>query len=203
MTRICKIPGILLFILSVTAVLAKGSVLPQDIATLKSMEGQTYYLGCNLHADLQYNKVSSVNYQLRGALLPWGTEVRVVRVLRNNLVFEIQGKGKRYRYEFHRKTRRSVPLAEHLGRVFLESPDHLKQQVEGMSEIDKDGIYEGRVKPGMSREAVLIAIGYPPEFANRDDLMTDHDWTYWLSRFSKMVVSFGRDGLVSGIAGDY
>jgi hypothetical protein len=33
--------------------------------------------------------------------------------------------------------------------------------------------------------------------------MTDRDWTYWISRFSKMVVSFGRDGRVNRITGDY
>jgi hypothetical protein len=193
MKIIIKIIGVILFSLVVGSVVATAAGLPPDTLPLKRMEGHYYFLGYNLHADLQFNKVSSVNYQLQGALLPWGTEVRVLRVQRNHLLFEVVGKGKRYRYEIYRKTRRSVPLAEHLGRVFLENPDRLKQLVAGMSEIDKDGIYEGRVKPGMSREGVLVAIGYPPEFANRQALMTDRDWSYWISRFSKMVVSFGRD----------
>ncbi len=203
MQRIIKKLSAILFFLIVTSSLAAAAVLPPDTLPLRQMEGHHYFLGYNLHADLLYKKVSSVNYQLQGSLLPWGTEVRVIRVQRNNLLFEVVGKGKRFRYEFHRRTRRSVPLVEHLGRVFLESPEQLKQQVNGMSEIDKDGIYEGRVKPGMSREAVLIAVGYPPEFANREVLMTDRAWIYWVSRHSKMVVSFGRDGLVSRIDGDY
>jgi hypothetical protein len=203
MGRISKLLGVILITLLATHNTAAASGLPPDILPLKRMEGHYYFLGYNLHADMLQNKVSSVNYQLQGALLPWGTEVRIIRFQRNHLLFEDVGKGKRYRYEFHYKTRRSVPLAEHLGRVFLENPDGLRRQLEGMSEIDRDGIYEGRVKLGMSRDAVLIAIGYPPEFANRQALMTDRDWTYWLSRFSKMVVGFGRDGRVNRITGDY
>jgi len=203
MKRTFKILGVILFALLVTGAVAAAAVLPPDTLPLKRMVGHYYFLGYNLHADLLYNKISSVNYQLQGAMLPWGSEVRIIRVGRNSLLFEDRRSGKRYRYEFYRKTRRSVPLVEHLSRVFLESPDQLKQQVEGMSEIDKDGIYEGRVKPGMSREAVLVAIGYPPEFANRKVLMTGRDWVYWISRYSKMVVSFGRDGQVSRITGDY
>jgi hypothetical protein len=195
--------GLILLTLMLSGGVGAAAGLPPDTLPLKRMEGHSYFLGYNLHADLLYNKVSSVNYQLNGALLPWGTEVRILRVQRNSLLFEDRNRGKRYRYEFHRKTRQSVPLVEHLERVFLESADQLRQQVAAMSEIDKDGIYEGRVKPGMSREAVLIAIGYPPEFANRQALMSDRDWSYWISRYSKMVVSFGRDGRVSRITGNY
>jgi len=159
-------------------------------------------LGINLHADHLLKKVSSVNYQLRGELIPWGTEVRIIRVYRNSLVFENVARHQRYLYEFHWKTKSMVPLQEHVKRVFLDNADELKKQVEAMSEVDKDGIYEGRVKLGMSREGVLIAIGYPPEFANRDELLADRDWLYWASRYSKMVVSFGRDGSVHQITGD-
>lgn len=175
---------------------------PVDLA-LQRMEGRYYFLGHNLHADLVYNKVSSVNYQLLGELIPWGTEVRINRVEGRRLVFEDVAKHRRYSYEFHWKTKMAVPLADHLDRIFLKSADELKQQVEGLSEIDKDGIYEGRVKLGMSREGVLVAIGYPPEFANPEELMSDRDWLYWVNRHSKVVISFGRDGLVNRITGDY
>lgn len=190
----------LLLLLAVPA--AAAGLGPVDLA-LQRMEGRYYFLGHNLHADLVYNKVSSVNYQLQGELIPWGTEVRITRVEGRRLVFEDVAKNRRYSYEFHWKTKMTVPLADHLDRIFLKSSEELKQQVEGLSEIDKDGIYEGRVKLGMSREGVLVAIGYPPEFANPEELMSDRDWLYWVNRHSKVVISFGRDGLVNRITGDY
>jgi len=200
-----KISKILVALFSIRLLLvgvAGAAGMPRDSWPLQEMEGHYYFLGINLHADHFLKKVSSVNYQLRGELIPWGTEVRIVRVGRNHLVFEDVAKHQRYSYEFHWKTKSTVPLVVHVQRVFLDNVDELKKQVEGMSEVDKDGVYEGRVKLGMSRDGVLIAIGYPPEFANRDELMSDRDWLYWASRYSKMVVSFGRDGLVTQIVGE-
>lgn len=202
MRKISTILGTLFsFLLLAGSVAAAG--LPPDTLPLRAMEGHYYFLGHNLHADLGNGKVSSVNYQLRGGMIPWGTEVRIVRVGRNSLVFEDVAKRRQYRYGFHWKTRYAVPLAEHLKRVFLESDSELRKQVDSLSEIDKDGIYEGRVKPGMSREGVLVALGYPPEFANREELLTDREWLYWINRFERMVVGFGRDGLVNRITGNY
>jgi len=190
------------FLLLLTGVTAAAG-LPLDTIPLLEMEGRYYFLGNNIHADQGTGKVSSVNYQVLGELIPWGTEVRIVRVARNYLVFEDVAKHQRYSYGFNWKTRTTVPLIDHIKRVFLADVSGLKRQVERMSEVDKDGIYEGRVKPGMSREAVLVAIGYPPEFANREALLTDRDWLYWITRHGKMMVSFGRDGLVNRITGNY
>lgn len=182
-------------------VMAAG--LSPETLPLRELEGRFLFLGNNLHADQASGKVSSVNYQLRGDMLPWGTEVRIVRVARKYLVFEDVAKKRQYRYGFHWKTSGAVPLLDHVKRVFVESVEELKKQVDAMSDVDKDGIYEGRVKPGMSREGVLVAIGYPPEFANRDELLTDREWLYWINRFERMVVGFSREGLVNRITGNY
>jgi hypothetical protein len=202
MRKISMILGALCSLLLLVGVLEAAGQ-PLEVLPLQEMEGRFYFLGNNLHADLGNNKVSSVNYQVRGDLIPWGTEVRIVRVTRKYLVFEDVAKRRQYRYGFYWKTRTTVPMLEHVNRVFLENVDELKKQVDAMSDTDKDGIYEGRVKPGMSREAVLVAIGYPPEFANREELLTDREWLYWINRFEKMVVGFGRDGLVNRITGNY
>lgn len=202
MRKISIVLGVVFSLFLLAGVAASAGYPPDDIP-LREMEGRFYFLGSNLHADLGNNKVSSVNYQVRGDLIPWGTEVRVVRMGRRSLVFEDVAKRRQYRYGFHWKTRTTVPLSEHLKRVFLENVDELKQQVGAMSDLDRDGIYEGRVKPGMSREAVLVAIGYPPEFANRRELLAAREWLYWINRFERMVVGFGRDGLVNRITGNY
>lgn len=194
---------VLFSLLLLLAGAAGAASVPYDTLPLRGMEGHYYFLGNNLHADQTNGKVSSVNYQLRGDMIPWGTEVRIVRVTRKYLVFEDVAKRRQYRYGFYWKTRTAVPLKEHVERVFVKSIDELKKQVDGMSELDKDGIYEGRVKPGMSREGVLIAIGYPPEFANPEELLTDREWMYWINRFERVVIGFGRNGQVNRITGNY
>ncbi len=174
---------------------AKGA-LPADAAALLEMEGQSYYLGHNLHGDLARRKVYSANYQLPGGLIPWGSEIQIIKIQRNYLSFKDVKTGLTWNYWFSGKTRRAVSLKEHLQRVFVRDIGLLRRQVAGLSKVDQDGIYEGRALQGMSRTGVLIANGYPPEFANSKDLMTVRDWYYWLSRFDKIKISFNRQGEV-------
>lgn len=182
----------------VTGAAGKG-VLPADAAALLDMEGQSYYLGHNLHADKFQKKVYSANYQLAGELLPWGAEVKILKVQRNYLSFLDVKSAITWNYWFSGKTRRQFSLKDHLQRVFVKDIEVLRARVAGLTELDRDGIYEGRALAGMSRAGVLIAMGYPPEFANREDLMTVRDWHYWVSRFDKITISFNRLGVVARV----
>ena len=177
---------------------AKGA-LPRDAAALLNMEGRAYYLAHNLHADKLRKKIYSLNYQLTGGLISWGTEVKILKVQRNYLSFREVNSGLTWNYWFSGRTRRSVSLKDHVRRVFVKDIEVLRKKVAGFSELDLDGIYEGRVLAGMSRAGVLVAIGYPPEFANSKDIMMARDWRYWLSRFDKITISFNRQGVVSRI----
>lgn len=178
---------------------AAPGVLPADVAALREMVGQSYYLAHNLHGDRARRKIYSTNYQLGDALLPWGTEVRIAGVHRNYLAFQDGKTGLVWNYWFAGKTRKSVRLTEHVGRVFVKDIEPLRVRVAGLSELDRDGIHEGRALIGMSRIGVLVAIGYPPEFANSREIMAARDWHYWLSRFDKVTISFDRRDLVSRI----
>ncbi|MEN8134591.1 MAG: hypothetical protein ABFS18_03515 [Thermodesulfobacteriota bacterium] len=177
---------------------AKGA-LPADAAVLLEMEGQSYYLAHNLHGDRAQRKVYSANYQLSGGLIPWGSKIQIIKIQRNYLSFRDENTGLTWNYWFSGRTRRAVTLKDHLARVFVKDIELLRGQVAGLSELDQDGIYEGRALVGMSRAGVLIANGYPPEFANSKDLMTAHDWHYWLSRFNKIKLSFNRQGYIARI----
>ncbi len=180
--------------------LASAKSMPPENLPLLEMVGKTYYLGTNLHADLTFNKISSVNYQ-SGGLLSWGRKVRIERILRNRMIFVDTESGRRYSYEFHRNTRSATSLKKHVQRVFLSETGYreLEGRVNSLPDIDKDGIYEGRVLPGMSRQGVIIAAGYPPEFANPGDIMTARSWHYWQGRWDKIVIHFDRRGNVARI----
>ncbi len=169
---------------------------------LDKMLGSTYYLGCNLHVDPGRTKLSSINYQLQGHLLTWGTKIRVVEVLRNKIKIRNMKTNKDYYYEFHWRTRKATPLPTHLKRIFVNDISSVEKTVEGMSKKDKEGIYKGKVMVGMTKKAVLVAIGYPPEFATADP-MNERQWHYWRKRYKKFHVLFDNNGLVYEIAGSY
>ena len=50
--------------------------------------------------------------------------------------------------------------------------------------------------PGMSREGVILAVGYPPE--HQTPSLEADQWSYWRNSHSRFQVYF-VGGLVSGI----
>lgn len=56
---------------------------------------------------------------------------------------------------------------------------------------ERDAIMVGRVVKGMSRDAVIAAIGYPPQ--TQTPTLSVNDWTYWNNRFDRFIVHFKND----------
>ena len=65
-----------------------------------------------------------------------------------------------------------------------------------LSDADRAGIQQGQVFQGMSKQGVILAIGYPPEHATPS--LDSDQWSYWRNSHSRFLVYF-VDGVVSGI----
>lgn len=170
------------------------------VKSLSGMVGQTYYLAYNLHPDPERNTLSSVNYQLDGAMIPWGTQVKVQGVDRRGLRLEVVENKQVYLYQFHRDTGKTLALNDHMAKLLVKDISGLKKEINALPALDQRGIKEGRVKLGMTKRGTLIAIGHPPEFAtpNPD---TDNTWNYWYNRFRTFIVNFDDKGKVEGLTG--
>ncbi len=162
--------------------------------------GKTYYLKCNLHADPNNNKLSSVSYQLAGKVLKWGTPIKIKKISGKKVKFEASGEN--FTYEIHKRTRKITTVRDHLARFLTTDPNKLKTRVGSLSSVDKKGIEDARAMVGMSKQGVLIAIGYPPEFVVSDP-MAASSWQYWRNRWGKFIVAFGTHGKVKDIIGNY
>ena len=162
--------------------------------------GRTYYLKCNLHADPRNNRLSSVNYHLPGKVLKWGTPVTIKKISKKKVKFEANGEI--FRYEIHKRTRKITTVREHLARFLTTDLRRLKRKIRSLSRVDRKGIEDARPIVGMSKQGVLIAIGYPPEFVVHDP-MAASSWQYWRNRWCKFVVVFNRYGKVKNIIGNY
>ncbi len=178
----------------------QGPLLQGAFATI--LEGETYYLACNLHADPRNDKISSVNYQIPGGMISWGTKVKILDISKKKVVFEDVEIGRKYKYEIHKRTRKVTSLDEHLGHIFTKDIKALKRKVGSLSKIDRRGIEDGKVYNGMTKEGVLIAIGYPPEFANPKPMQAKR-WTYWYNRWAQFFVKFDDNGRVIQVVGHY
>lgn len=149
------------------------------------------YTQVNLHPDENRRRLYSVNYQQPG-LLPLCTRVRIESVTAKDMAFTLAEGGRTYAYIFHNSLR--DPVAKHLDRYFGATCN--KAKVDRLSKVDREGVLAGQVSSGMSKEAVILAIGYPPEHATPN--LDASAWKYWKNRFNTFLVHF-EGGKVSRI----
>lgn len=150
---------------------------------------QQVYLLTNLHPNHR-RVISSVNHTapIRGSLLPICTPVQIELVRGREIRFVAN--GMRYRYILHRSSRTTVD--QHLPRYFGgQCPN-----VAAMSPEDQAGIQHGQVYQGMTKQGVIMALGYPPEHATPS--LENDVWRYW-SQGARAYEVYFTNGVVTGM----
>ena len=140
----------------------------------------------NLRPDPVRKKLSAVNYQQAG-LIPRCTAVRFVEANDEVLVFENSDDGIEYQYIWYDGA--AEDFGTHLSRVFGRRCD--AAALKGLNALELKAIERAEVEVGMSKTAVLLAIGYPPE--HRTPSLASSQWVYWRNRFNRFVLEFDGD----------
>lgn len=155
-----------------------GYGLPENAVTL-----------VNLHPDEERGQLYSVNYQQLG-LIPRCTPVHIVATGNKGIKFTVTSSGRTYDYAFH-DTMVDAP-EKHLARYFgAACPETV-----GINPLDMQGIEKGTVSEGMTKNGVILALGYPPEHATPSP--ERDEWIYWKNRWDRFIVRFDN-GIVSAI----
>jgi hypothetical protein len=76
-------------------------------------------------------------------------------------------------------------------------PDEGRSKLYAANFLQAGLISAGTVTVGMSRKAVILALGYPPHLENPS--LSAPAWKYWKSRFDTMLVQFDKDDKVVAI----
>ena len=142
----------------------------------------------------------SINYK-KGAIIPAGTKIKSVKLERNKVVFTTFEHSNEFIINFTPKYHPGIDLEQFRDRLFTDKT--FDQLVRGFSKKEIESIRSGVLKPGMSKKAVLVAYGYPPEHVT-GSLEMDL-WTYWINRFKKTNINFDKGGYTirnSGAAED-
>jgi hypothetical protein len=171
----------------VLAFACKGPTVPSPLT------GQSRYLCCNMHYDK--TEITDVNY-LQGANVPLGTQVQILEVKKNSVKFQPAGHPA-LTLSF-RHGRKMMTFEQYLDRIFLTEdpraklpkPPRDRKQAAAVEKVRK-AIEEGVIEPGMTKEQVLMAVGYPP--AHRTPSLESSVWTYWTNRWSTYQVYFDGD----------
>ena len=152
-------------------------------------DGQVRYLCCNLH----YEKptIADVNFQ-QGTMVPLGSRVTITKVRGHEVTFETPG--------FPPLTvalkygRRELAMDTFVNRLLVERDP--KAKLKNLPKKTRELIEAGQVEKGMTRDQVLMSLGYPP--AHRTPSLESPQWTYWQNRWQSFVVDFDG-GRVTGV----
>jgi hypothetical protein len=154
------------------------------------------YLKYNIHAQQGPvdAKASYANWTDPGKghfIMPINTKVRTSPYSRGFVITDVDRKQEVY-FEYNGKHMR---MSQDDYIKLITSPDPLP--LDGFSDVDKEGIRQGKAFPRMSKKGVMVALGYPCAIATSSP--ADNVWTYWRNRWKKIAVEFDEAGLVKEI----
>ena len=140
-------------------------------------------------------KILTTNYHM-GAMLPVGSAVEVLKRKNKEIQFRDLKTGTEFRLVQVKKYV-NITLDELFARYFskdsvLEGGAYAK-----LTPLEKENIRVGSLAVGMSRDAVIMAYGYPP--THRTATLEAATWSYWKNRFANFKIQFDGEGKVDFI----
>ena len=179
----------ILVLVALSAVVGcRPAVSPQ---VLQSYQNRTLYTCCNIHHEGQ--DISDANYYV-GTMVPLGAGVKVQSAGRTSLTFTADGTLLTLSEDYGRE---QEPFQQYFDKVLVsEDP---KPRVARFSHSVQQAIHDSRVEKGMTREQVILSLGYPP--AHRTPSTAASEWTYWYNRWVTYKVVFDDTGKVSNVVG--
>ena len=150
------------------------------------------YTCCNLHHEGDW--ISDSNYA-ELPMIPAGSPAKVTGYGRNSASAEIAGKPMRLGLDYGREQQTLQEFVDKI--VVIEDP---AKKLATYPASVRDAISQGKVMVGMTKEQVIMAVGYP--MANETRSLDDDLWRYWISSFGPYQVLWDGKGRVKEIAAD-
>jgi hypothetical protein len=152
------------------------------------------YLCCNLRTN--GNWISDINYAASGTrVIPAGTPVTPTGFGRYRVHVNIEGTAQDIGNDYSRDLDMGVFARRYV------VPNDPAAAIAKMPRKLRQAIQSARVMPGMTREQVLVALGYP--ITSENPSLEAKVWRYWLSRTQEFQVVFdGRERVREVTAAD-
>lgn len=151
------------------------------------------FLCCNMRTDGKW--ISDSNYDEAGkTVIPLGTPIKVTGYGRYRAFVELPNGSQALGNDYSR----SLDMGVFAKRYVV--PENPLDKLATFPPKVQTAIKTARVTNGMTREQVVMALGYP--MANENPHLDARTWKYWLWTFSEFRVRFDNDGRVSEVAAD-
>lgn len=161
----------------------------KSASPIQGVEGKTVYTQRNLWIDRDEHLAT--NYAV-GRRLPVNSAVEIVDTSAREMIVRVADSGREFTLanipKYTKKDIRAI-----YERYFGPSRVDLGR----FSAAERRAIDNGDIVEGMSKEAVLVARGYPP--AHETPTLELDAWKYWRSRYDTILVRFDDNDRVSGI----
>jgi len=151
------------------------------------------FLCCNMRTTGDW--ISDSNYNDSGQrVVPLGTPTKVTGYGRYRVLVTIDGKRQAIGNDYSRDLKLDV-----FAKRYVVSEDPRVKLASYPAKL-RESIQAGRIARGMTREQVLMSIGYPISSENpRLDATT---WRYWVSSFAEFQVVYDDAGRVKEVFAD-
>jgi hypothetical protein len=160
------------------------------IAVTKVLPVRNGYACCNLHYEGDWISDSNLG-QL--AFIPAGTPIKVNKIEGYRAYVEVDGKPMRLGHDYGREQETTEQWVNKL--VVLEDP---KPKIAKFALPVRKAIELGKLTKGMTKEQVIISVGYPQ--TNENPRLNGPYWRYWWSSFGPYYV-YWSDNKVKKIEG--
>jgi len=132
--------------------------------------------------------VDTTNYQI-GILIPVNSEVTMKSINKRDIVFIYKGQE----IILRNKAKYTGLNIDGIAKRYFSTQ---KVDLNKFSEKERKAIKTAQVVPGMSKEAVIIALGTPPAHVTPSTEMDQ--WKYWRTRWATFYINFENGKTVNG-----
>ena len=161
----------------------KPEVLPTNITM-----GATYYT----QFVIRYEKGTHLTTNFRrGASIPVNTPVKLLNITSKTIEVEMDNSSQKLLVKNVEKH-----TGDDVYRAFNKLFAKKKINFSKFTALERTQIDNGTVAIGMSKDAVIVAIGYPP--ITETPNLNSNTWVYWSGRYNRFNVHF-NNGKVSKI----
>jgi hypothetical protein len=179
--------GLILFLVIFSLVSCKKALKSEELPA-HIVLGGSYYT----QFVIRYEKGTHLTTNFRrGTAIPVNTPVKLLNITSKTIEVEVDNSSQKLLVK---------NVEKHTGADIYQMFDKLfakkKVNLSKFTALERSHIDSGTVANGMRKDAVLVAIGYPPvtETINLDSNL----WIYWSSRFDKFNVHF-KNGKVNKV----
>lgn len=151
------------------------------------------YLCCNMRSDGSW--ISDSNYAENGKrIVPLGTPAQVTGYGRYRVKLLLDGTKQELGNDYSRDLDN-----ETFARRYIVSEDPAPKLARYPARV-REAIASSRIVRGMTREQVLMSLGYP--ISSENPHLDATMWRFWLGSFAEFQVMFGKDGKVVDVTAD-